>query len=316
MAWTIPDDGEGANTIQSRLFQEYLDVLVAGLSGIDCVLDGCAVTPNALLTLDVAKGAVLSNRTLLPVTAGTVVIGTADATNPRIDLVVVNSSGTKAVRAGTAAANPKPPARSANDVVIAAVFVAALDTTIGSTEIVDMRVSPPRPTTIQKVTTNTATNTTAAAVTVLSCAMPAGLMNAGAMVEFCVGGTILLNSGTPTITLTIAYGGTNLFVDTSGASTADADRLSWQIRGVLTSEGNSDQKLNGVLDISLVGAKTAPTTGRVGDFVATNLTFPFSGALGTVNSDTADRTLLVQWTMSVSNAANEVDVEYSFVKLI
>jgi hypothetical protein len=316
MPWTIPDQGEPANDQQAILFQESLDVLVAGLSGIDCVLDGCAVTPSSGLTLSVAKGAILSNRVLLPVTAGTVAIGTADATNPRFDLVVANSSGTKAVRAGTAAANPKPPARSANDVVLALVYVAANDTTIGATEIVDQRTTPPRPTTIQKVTTNTATNTTAAAVTVLSVALPAGLLDAGNMIEFRASGTILLNSGTPTITLTLAYGGANLFVDTSAASTADADRLAWTIHGTLTSEANADQKLSGVCDISLVGAKTAPTTGRVGDFVATNLNFPFAGALGTVDSDAADRTFSISWTMSVSNAANEVDIESSFVRLI
>ena len=314
--WTIQDDGEGANTKESFLFQEYLDVLVAGLSGIDCVLDGCAVTSAVVsLVLDVAKGSILSNRTLLPVTAGTVTIGAADATNPRIDLVVANSSGTKAVRAGTAAATPKPPARSANDVVLAFVYVPALNTIVATNQITDQRTAPPRPTTIQSVTSNTATNTTAAAVTVLSVTLPSGLLIAR-MVEFYAAGTILLNSGTPTITLTIAYGGTTLYADTSAASTADADRLAWALYGTLTGEAAADQKLSGCLEISLVGAKTAPTTGRAGDFVATNLSFPFAGALGTANSDTADRTLTVQWTMSVSNAANEVDVETSFVRLI
>ena len=38
--WTIPDDGEGDSTFQSLLWQEYLDVLVAGMQGIDCVLSG------------------------------------------------------------------------------------------------------------------------------------------------------------------------------------------------------------------------------------------------------------------------------------
>ncbi|MBK7086912.1 MAG: hypothetical protein IPH53_20600 [Flavobacteriales bacterium] len=42
--WTIPDKGEGDNDIQSILFQEYLETLVAGVDGLDCVLVGCAVT--------------------------------------------------------------------------------------------------------------------------------------------------------------------------------------------------------------------------------------------------------------------------------
>src|SRR5690242_12863851 len=110
MALTIPDKGEGANDIQSIFFQEYLDAIMAGIAGSECVLVGCGVTANNNMAPSVAKGAVLSQGVLFPVTAGTVTIGTADATNPRIDLIVVNSSGTKAVRAGTAAAAPKPPA--------------------------------------------------------------------------------------------------------------------------------------------------------------------------------------------------------------
>ena len=135
--WTVPDKGEGDNDIQSILFQEYLDILVEGLNGSNCVLSGGAVTPNALLVLDVAKAAVLSNNIMYAVAAATVNIISADATNPRIDLVVVTSAGALAVRAGTAAAAPKPPARTSNDVVIAAVYVPALDATIGAGQITE-----------------------------------------------------------------------------------------------------------------------------------------------------------------------------------
>lgn len=140
MAWTVPDKGEGDNDIQSILFQEYLDVLIAGLNGVDCVLAGCAVTGGADMTPAVAAGVVCSAGVVFAVTAGDVTIGAADATNPRIDLIVVNNAGAKAVRAGTAAANPKPPARSANDVVLYAVLVLANDTSIETTKCIDMRV--------------------------------------------------------------------------------------------------------------------------------------------------------------------------------
>lgn len=140
MAWTIPDKGEGDNDLQSILFQEYLDVLVAGLAGTDCVVRDCAVTGAASMTPSVAAGVVISNGAWFSVTGGTVTIGTADATNPRLDLIVVNSSGALAVRAGTAAASPKPPARSANDVVLAVAYVPASDTTIASSQITDLRV--------------------------------------------------------------------------------------------------------------------------------------------------------------------------------
>jgi hypothetical protein len=138
--WTIPDKGEGQNDLQSIVFQEYLDVLAEGLSGLTCVLSGCAVTGGSDMTPEVAAGYVLSNGVRYPIAANTVTIGTADGTHPRLDLVVVNSSGALAVRAGTAAAAPKPPARTANDVVLAVVYVPASDTTIATAQITDLRV--------------------------------------------------------------------------------------------------------------------------------------------------------------------------------
>lgn len=143
--WTIPDKGEGQNDIQSILFQEYLEVLVAGLAGIDYVLTGCTVTaqgsPN--MTVAVASGSVESNNIFKKVTGANATIGAANATNPRIDLVVIDSTGAIQTRAGTAAAAPKPPNRSANDVVLASIYVPANDTTITSDQITDMRVVRP-----------------------------------------------------------------------------------------------------------------------------------------------------------------------------
>lgn len=142
MAWTIPDKGEGANDVMSILFQEYLDVFIAGVNGFDCVYSGCAVTaqgsPN--MTVAVAAGTVISNDVPFAVTAANGTITAADGTNPRLDLVVITSAGAIAVRAGTAGANPKPPARTANDVVLAVVYVPASDTTIATNQITDLRL--------------------------------------------------------------------------------------------------------------------------------------------------------------------------------
>lgn len=321
MAWTIPDKGEGDNDLQSICFQEYLDVLVAGINGIDCVLSGCAVTGGADMTPAVAKGAVLSNGVMFPVTAGDVTIGAADATNPRIDLIVVNSSGTKAVRAGTAAASPKPPARTANDVVLAAVYVPANDTSIESSKIVDMRMMRTHgPITIYKQTAADTDNTTAAAIHLLKGAtsglvIPSGLFLSGRIIRVRIGGNYLANSGTPTIRFAISYGGTVMFSDISAASTADTDRSAWWINFDLTAQGNSDQTLNGLIAAGQIAAKTAPTTG-IGDAWSTAMNIaPMSGAAA-VDSDAADRTLTVEGTFSVSNAANEFVTEYALVELI
>lgn len=143
MPFTIPDKGEGANDLQSVFFQEYLDVLVAGISGIDYVSSGLAVTAQGVpdMTVAVAAGVAISNGVSFTVAGANGTITAAHATLPRLDLVVITSAGAIAVRAGTAAAAPKPAARTANDVVIAVVYVPAADTTIAANQITDLRVA-------------------------------------------------------------------------------------------------------------------------------------------------------------------------------
>ena len=323
--WTVPDKGEGDNDIQSILFQEYLDVLVEGISGKNCVLSGLAVTGGADMTPAVAKGAVLTNGVLKAVAAADVTIGAADATNPRIDLIVVNSSGSLAVRAGTAAAAPKPPARSANDVVIAAVYVPATDTSIETTKITDLRMLVENgPLCIYRTTTAETTNTTAAAIHILDktnsgVVIPNGLFLAGRILRVRIWGNALINSGTPTLTLNISYGGTTMFADTSAATVADADRRPWTLEFCITAQANNDQALEGWLAISDFSTGiTAPTTG-IGDAwpgAATQEATPSFGGSAAVDSDAGNRTLAVTWTFSVSNAANEIVVEGAIVELI
>ena len=323
MAFGLPDKGAGANDVQSIVFSEYLEALWAGIDGVDCVLSGCAVTAQASpdMTVAVAKGAVLTNGNLKPVTAGNVTISTADSTNPRLDLIVVNSSGTKAARTGTAAANPAPPARSANDVVLAVVYVPASDAAIQTNQISDMRLTRTQgPIVIYKTTTAETTNTTATAIEALNKAnsgvtIPNGLFLAGRVLRVRLGGNMLLNSGTPTVRVVIQYGGTVMFSDISAASTADTDRNPWFLDFDIVAQGNADQSLNGYLGMGIIAAKTAPTTG-IGDAWSTAENIgPVSGAAA-VDSDAADRLLSVQITFSVSNAANELVVESATVELL
>jgi hypothetical protein len=320
MAWGIVDKGVGANDLQSIMFSEYLGVLLDGVSGTTCVLSGGTLTAGANMTPTVNKAAVLSGGVLLAVASATVTIGTADATNPRIDLVVVNSAGTKAVRAGTAAANPKPPARTAGDVVLAAVYVPAGATTIAQNYITDLRVLRSR-VTLKATTAAVTFNTTLAIQTYFTVTLPSGLLLAGQQVALRCGGTMLLNSGTPTVTLTIAYGGTTMVADVSSAATADTDRLAWYLDFVLNASTNTAQQLTGVLAMSPVGAKTAPTTGIGIDLLTpaaltnVHIVSPLHGTAA-VDSDAADRTLTVQWTMSVSNAADEISMLHATCELL
>jgi hypothetical protein len=323
VSFTIPDKGEGQNDIQSIAFQEDFEILAAGVSGTDCVLVGCTVTAQGSpdMTVAVAKGAVLTNGVLKPVTAGNATITTANGTNPRIDAVVVDSSGAKAVRAGTAAAAPKPPTRTANDVVLAYVYVPANDTTISSDQIVDKRVlRTVGPIVIFKETTNQATNTTASAVHLLNksgsgVVIPNGLLVAGRSLRVRVWGNWLGNSGTPTVRFVVSYGAVTLFSDISGAITADADRKPYDINLVISAQASNDQALGGTMSVGLIAGITAPTTGR-GDIWSTAMSVGSINGDGTADSDAADRTLEVTGTFSVSNASNEWVTHGSVVELI
>lgn len=325
MAFTIPDKGEGDNDIQSVLFQEYLDVLVAGLAGIDCVLSGLAVTGGADMTPAVAKGAVLSNKILYAVAAADVTITSADATNPRIDLIVVTSAGALAVRAGTPAAAPKPPARTANDVVIAAVYVPATDTAIATTQITDLRITPSMPQIIARTTTALVVNNNAAIATYFTVTLPSGLFLAGRVLRVRCGGTYLFNAATqPTPVLTISFGGSNMWVDTGLLSTADADRGAWRLDFDLIAQANNDQELIGIgiMTNTLTAAHVPPTTGQAGNLVGSlavanrPVSFEMAAALA-IDCDAGDRALLVRWTMGGSaSASNEMTLEFATAELI
>lgn len=322
--FTIPDSGEAQNDIQTILFQEDVNALIEGLSRYNCVLSGGAVTaqgsPN--MTVAVAKCAVLSQGTLFAVAASaSLAISAADATNPRLDYVVVNASGALAVRTGTPAAAPKPPARTAGDVVLAQIYVPATDTTISSDQITDRRVEVVNgPVTIYKTTAAVATNNTASAIHILNptgsgLTIPDGLFLAGKHLRVRAGGNMLFNSGTPTVTLIVSYGGTTMFSDVSAATTADADRGTWAIDLQLSAQANNDQTLGGIFAMPIIGAKTAPTTGLGDAWSTASAVNALSGAAA-VDSNAGNRVLAITITLSVANAANEVVTEYCTVELI
>lgn len=322
--FTVPDKSEGDNDLQSIFFQEYLDVLVASMLPMpDGVLSGCGITGGADMTPAVAKGAVLSNGVLRAVAAGDVTIGTAHATNPRIDLIVVDSSGAKQVRAGTPSANPKPPARTANDVVLGAVYVPANDTSIETTKVTDLRAPIRLPAVIFRETTAKTQNNSTATVSVFNTApvIPNGLFLAGRVLRVRMGGNFLHNTTTGfTVDVVISYGGTTIFADTTltFGATADADRQAWRLEFDLIAEANNDQRLVG-LWVQQGPTVTAPATG-IGDIATDEIlgVSPITSANGgiAVDSDAADRTLDVTFDMSNANALHEWVREYVTVELL
>jgi hypothetical protein len=235
MPFSLPDKGEGANDLQSILFQEYLDVLIDALQGIDHVISGLAVTaqgsPN--MTVAVAAGVACSNRGWFDVTGANGTITTADATNPRLDIVVITSAGAIAVRAGTPGATPKPPALTANDVALAVVYVPAADTTIATNQITDLRViRPPDPAYIRADATRTYTSNTSSQAIFTS---PAG-------------GTLTLPTGTYRVKGLLSFSAmenvaaSNRLINLLGAGTATVGSWLWDAVGIDGATGTAAAK--------------------------------------------------------------------------
>jgi hypothetical protein len=144
VAWNIPNVADAAFGRQSGIYASDLAGLVASLAG-DGVLSGCGVTAQGSpdTTVAVAAGLIRIQGYFCYVTAGNVTSFSGDATNPRIDLVVVDYNGALSRVAGTAAAQPVSPAIPANSIALAQVYVPANDTAIGSNQITDRRVLVP-----------------------------------------------------------------------------------------------------------------------------------------------------------------------------
>jgi hypothetical protein len=323
MPWTIPDKGEGLNDAQSIMFQEYIDVLVEGMSNRNCILSGCTVTGGAGMTPTVNKGSAMSANILYAIPSATVTITTADATNPRIDLIVITTAGAKAVRAGTPATNPKPPARTADDVVIAAVWVPANNTTVAQTQITDLRVIRQKAT-LKFTNTPVTFNNNATIQTYFTVTLPSGLFLAGQQMRVTAGGSFLTNtSGLSVFTLTIAYGGTTLFADSTTTPTASAIRGAWYLDAVLNAQTNTAQQLAGHLSMGppLTGGKVAAASGigmlETPPTAYTNMgvAAPFRGS-SAVDSDAGDRAFTIQWTQSVANAASEMSLDFGMAELL
>lgn len=146
MAFIIPNQSgsveDPAGTYpQAQPDKVDIDILVAALA-FTGVVTGCAVTAQGTpdMTVAVAAGSVtLGGAVPATVSSGNVTITAADATSPRFDLIVANSSGTKSATAGTPSSNPVFPAIPANSVVLAAVYIPAGATSITSARIIDKR---------------------------------------------------------------------------------------------------------------------------------------------------------------------------------
>jgi len=141
MPFQIPNYADAAFPAQASPDSGDLSILAAG-HGLTGVTSGCAASvTGADLNVTIAAGVVIIGSRDVIVASGTVAIGAGNATNPRFDLIVANTSGTKSVVAGIAAANPVFPAIPGASIVLHAVYVPANNATVQSNQIVDKRVA-------------------------------------------------------------------------------------------------------------------------------------------------------------------------------
>lgn len=143
MPYEIPNAADAFNANQAEIDRRDILWMTRPDSGTG-VISGCAVTAQGSpdMTVAVARGEVMVNGERLQVVGGNVTITTADGSNPRFDLICVDSSGAKSAVAGTPAAEPVFP-DDGGKLVLATVYVPASDTTIASNQIYDRRITIP-----------------------------------------------------------------------------------------------------------------------------------------------------------------------------
>lgn len=141
MALTIPNVAAATYGDQAAPDSVDIDAIVAG-SAETGVVSGCAVAQRAAganMSVDVAAGTAAVAGTSVAVSAINKTITSADATNPRRDIITVTNAGVVTVTNGTAAAIPVKPAIPANSALLAEVYVPANATSVVTAQITDKR---------------------------------------------------------------------------------------------------------------------------------------------------------------------------------
>lgn len=154
MALSIPNlEAAPSFAAQSVLDATDIAAIVAALPGSaggTSVVSGGAVSADTSMTVSVSAGSGLSTGTTVSWSSGTATAGAASASD-RKDIVVVTSSGTLSVIAGTpcgtagwsTGSNGNPPVKPAlptGDILLAELYIAATTTTVASANITDKRV--------------------------------------------------------------------------------------------------------------------------------------------------------------------------------
>lgn len=127
------NDGYGfAARIQNLLQSTLSNVIISGGSVFQ------HSTPN--MSVDVEAGQVFFGNSPVNISAVTKTVNSADSTNPREDIISVNSSGTVNYTAGTAASNPAPPNVPSGEILLAIIRVDANSSSVQNSNISDCRI--------------------------------------------------------------------------------------------------------------------------------------------------------------------------------
>lgn len=123
----LPNEADATFNDQAEPDAVDFQILLLGFQQTG-VVSGCVVTESKPvgMSVDIASGETLLAGVEVSVSAqADKAIAVPDATNPRFDLVSINSSGTAVVTTGTAAVNPALPSIPANSIPLTGVFVPA-----------------------------------------------------------------------------------------------------------------------------------------------------------------------------------------------
>lgn len=143
MPFTIPNYDSATYPDQAEPDSVDFKILGTGISG-NGVISGCEVaakgTPDMNVT--VSAGTIVVGGTVAAVSAGTLSVSSANATNARFDLVRVNSSGSLSILAGTASSNPVfNNTLSSTEVALASLYIPANASSVTANQIVDKRLT-------------------------------------------------------------------------------------------------------------------------------------------------------------------------------
>lgn len=154
------------------------------------------------------------------------------------------------------------------------------------------------------------TNTTVATA-VATIPIPAGALGTDQAIDVTVCGTYQNTSGsTPTLTLTLALGGTTMYADVSAAKTSGAALHPFQLTARLYAAGSASAQ--GITGTFFMGTLVSATTG-IGDLAtvpaaATGIFTPFAGSAAV--DSTAVQNLVLTAKHSVANAATTLMITH------